>query len=148
MSCLSKIFTGVLNKGINKLCDENNVISDCQFGFRRGCSTTDASFVLHNLIQMTLNNRGRLYCAFVDLKKSFDSIYRNALLYKLFNLGIKGKTFRIIETEKYTCLGYVNMLGFHGNQCCDFQESKCTYKIKNISAVNYPRLLILVQNKS
>ena len=26
MSCLSKIFTGVLNKRINKWCDENNVI--------------------------------------------------------------------------------------------------------------------------
>ena len=97
MSCLSKISTGVLSKRINKWCDENNVISDCQFGFRKGCSTTDPSFVLHNLIQKTLNNRGRLYCAFVDLKKAFDSIYRNALWYKLFNLGIKGKTFRIIR---------------------------------------------------
>ena len=97
MSCLSKIFTGVLNKRINKWCEENNVISDCQFGFRKGCSTTDAIFVLHNLIQKTLNDRGRLYCAFVDLKKAFDSIYRNALWYKMFNLGIKGRTFRIIR---------------------------------------------------
>ena len=97
MSCLAKIFTGVLNKRINKWCDENNVISDCQFGFRKGCSTTDGSFVLHNLIQKTLNNRGLLYCAFVDLKKVFDSIYKDALWYKLLNLGIKGRTFRIIR---------------------------------------------------
>ena len=97
MSCLSKIFTGVLNKRINKRCDENNVISDCQFGFRKGCSTTDASFVLHNLIQKTQNNRGRLYCAFVELKKALNSLYRNALWYKLFNLGIKERTFRIIR---------------------------------------------------
>ena len=47
--------------------------------------------------EKTLNNRGRLYCAFVNLKKAFDSIYRNALWYKLFNLGIKGRTFRIIR---------------------------------------------------
>ena len=88
-----------MNKRINKWCwcEENNVISDCQFGFRKGCSTTDAIFVLYNLIQKMLNDRGRLYCAFVDLKKAFDSIYRNALWYKMFNLGIKGRTFRIIR---------------------------------------------------
>ena len=67
----------------------NNVISDCQFGFRKGCSTTDASFVLHNFIQKTLNNRGHLYCAFVDLKKAFDSNYRNALWYSCLTWELK-----------------------------------------------------------
>ena len=33
----------------------------------------------------------------MDLKKAFDSIYRNALWYKMFNLGNKGRTFRIIR---------------------------------------------------
>ena len=97
MSCLSKIFTGVLNKRVNAWCEEHNIISDSQFRFRKGCSTTDAIFVLHNLIQKILNDKKRLYCAFVDLKKAFDSIYRNALWYKLFNLGIKGKKLRIIR---------------------------------------------------
>lgn len=85
LSCLSKIFTCILNKRITKWCEDNNVMSDSQFGFRKGCSTTDAIFVLHTLIQKVLNDRKRLYCAFVDLKKAFDSIYRNALWYKVFN---------------------------------------------------------------
>ena len=75
LSCLSKIFTGVLNKRVNAWCEEHNIISDSQFGFRKGCSTTDAIFVLHKI----LNDKKRLYCPFVDLKKAFDSIYRNAL---------------------------------------------------------------------
>ena len=55
-------------------------LSDSQFGFRKGLSTVDAVFVLHNLIQSFINNKMRLPCAFIDLKKAFDSVYRNALI--------------------------------------------------------------------
>ena len=43
------------------------VISDSKFGFRRGRSTIDAIFLLQSLIQKVLNQKERLYCAFVDL---------------------------------------------------------------------------------
>ena len=42
---------------------------------------------------MFLNKRNRI----VDLKKALDSIYRNALRYKLFNFGIKGRTLRTVR---------------------------------------------------
>lgn len=54
-------------------------ISDAQFGFRKGFSTVGAVFALHSLIQHFLNNGTRFYCVFADLKKAFDSVYRNAL---------------------------------------------------------------------
>ena len=37
------------------------------------------------------------YCAFVDMKKASDKIYRNTLWLKLFEMGIAGKMFRIIK---------------------------------------------------
>lgn len=40
----------------------------------------------------------RLYCAFVDMRKCFDSIYRNGLWMKLYNMGINGKLLRIIRS--------------------------------------------------
>ena len=43
-------------------------------------------FDLHTLILHFMNMNARLPCAFVDLKKAFDSVYRNALWYKLFNM--------------------------------------------------------------
>ena len=97
VSCLSKLFTGILNKRIIDWAEENNVISDSQFGFRRGRSTTDAIFLLQSLIQKVLNQKGRLYCAFVDLQKAFDSVYLNGLWFKLYKLGIDGQLLRVIR---------------------------------------------------
>ena len=50
-SCLSKIYTGILNKRLSCWSAENDVISDAQFGFKKGFSTTDAIFSLHCLIE-------------------------------------------------------------------------------------------------
>ena len=60
VSCLSKLFTSILNKRIIDWSEEHNVISDSQFGFRRGRSTTDAIFLLQSLIQKVLNQKERL----------------------------------------------------------------------------------------
>ena len=46
LSCLSKLFTTVINKRISSYCDRYNTVSDAQFGFRKGSSTTDATFAL------------------------------------------------------------------------------------------------------
>ena len=94
VSCFSKIFTGVLNQRLTDWAENNDISSDSQFGFRRGRSTTDAVFVLHSVIQKVLSEKGRLYCAFVDLKKAFDSVY---LWYKLYKIGINGKMLKIIK---------------------------------------------------
>ena len=98
VSCFSKIFTGVLNK---RLTD----------GFRRGRSTTDAIFVLHAVVQKVLNEKGRLFCAFVDFQKAFDSVYLNGLWFKLFKLGINGKMLRIFKdmyNQVKTCVRACN----------------------------------------
>lgn len=97
VSCFSKIFTGVLNNRLNKWAENNDVLSDSQFGFRKGRSTTDAIFVLNAIIQKILNEKGRLFCAFIDLKKAFDSVYLNCLWYKLYKLAINAKMLRVIK---------------------------------------------------
>jgi hypothetical protein len=103
VSCFSKLFTIILNKRITSFCENNNIISDAQFGFRKGKSTEDALFILLNIVQHYLNENKRLYCVFVDLKKCFDTIYRNALWMKLYNLGVQSKLLRIIR-DMYTKL--------------------------------------------
>ena len=97
VSCLSKIFTSVLNKRIVTFCNDNNVISDAQFGFQKGKSTVDIIIILSSLVQKYLNENKRLYCVFVDFKKAFDCVYRNALWLKLYKQGIQGKLLRIIR---------------------------------------------------
>ena len=90
-SCISKLYTCVLNKRLSDWSEKNDIISDAQFGFKKGYSTTDAIFSLHCLVEHIINNGNKLYCAFTDMKKCFDGVNRNALWYKLFILGIKGE---------------------------------------------------------
>ena len=41
----------------------------CQMGLRTHHSTLYAIFVLHNAVQHCLNQKGSVYCAFVDYKR-------------------------------------------------------------------------------
>ena len=97
ISCFSNFFTGVLNNRIYKWAEENNIVSDAQFGFRQNKSTVDAISILNAAIRKILNNKGRLYCAFIDLRKAFDCVIRNALWYKIHRFGINAKLFSIIK---------------------------------------------------
>ena len=109
VSCFSKIFTGVLNNRIMKWAEENDILSDAQFGFRKNRSTVDAIFVLNAIINKMLNEKRRLYCAFVDLKTAFDHIYRNALWYKL---GVNLKMVRIVKnvySNVKSCIRHCNI---------------------------------------
>ena len=44
-----------------------------------------------------MSQNKRLYAAFIDFKKAFDSVYRKGLWYKLFGLGVNGRMLRIIQ---------------------------------------------------
>jgi len=96
VSGLSKVFMTILNTRIASYWEQWNVLSDAQFGFRKGRSTVDAQFMLLNLIQTLLNESKRLYCGFVDLKKAVECVNKNALWLKVFS-GIRGKVLRIVK---------------------------------------------------
>ena len=98
ISCLGKLFTSVLCNRLLEWDKTYNLITDAQFGFKPGYGTVDAIFVLQSIINRTLQNKGRLYCCFVDYKKAFDFVNRSSLWGKLMNIGIQGKMLGIIKS--------------------------------------------------
>ena len=113
MSCfVLKLFTTVT------FCDSNTCISDAQFGFKKGGSTVDAIFALDTLIKHYQNNNKRMYVECIDLNKCFDSMYRNALWFKLFNSGIQGKVLQIIRNMYQSVTSCVK----HCNSFSDYFE--------------------------
>ena len=73
----SKIYISVINKRITNWADENDKINEAQAGFRAGYSTIDNIFTLYATIQKyTSKRKGKLYVAFLDFKKAFDSVDR------------------------------------------------------------------------
>ena len=66
LSCFCKLFTSVLNNRLTEYIDELGIMGEEQTGIRHDYSTMDHVFVLKNVINLYLNKRKHLYCAFVD----------------------------------------------------------------------------------
>jgi hypothetical protein len=97
VNVVAKIFSLVLRNRINKFCENENVLNDSQFGFRDKRSTADCIFLLHAIIQKVLLNKCKLYCAFIDYEKAFDTVIHEALWIKLVQSGISCKIIKMIK---------------------------------------------------
>ena len=98
ISCVGKLFTAILNNRIQTYVEDEGLLNRCQSGFRKGQSTIDNIFVLHNLIEIVCKSKLSLYCAFIDLKQAFDKVWRIGLWQKLSKYNINGKCFRVIQS--------------------------------------------------
>ena len=96
-SIFSKIFSILLDTRLRKWAEDNNLLTDVQFGFRKQRSTIDCVFILQSIINKVLNNKQKLYCAFVDFRKAFDQVYRNGIWYKLFLSGSSSKMISMLR---------------------------------------------------
>ena len=79
LSCLGKLFTSILNNRLQLFTEKYDKISQNQAGSRKGFSTVDHIFALNMLINLVQNRRKKLFCAFVDLKRAFDTVWRDGL---------------------------------------------------------------------
>jgi hypothetical protein len=69
----------IINNRLKKWFVENDKITDAQFGFKADYSTADVIFILHSLIEKFINDEQKLFCCFIDFKKTYDLIDRNCL---------------------------------------------------------------------
>ena len=70
LSCISKIFTGIINKRLVSWTEKRKLFGYSQAGFREGKGTVDHIFVLRALAERYLSRkRGKFYCCFVDFSK-------------------------------------------------------------------------------
>lgn len=96
---LSKIYCCVLVNRLNFFAQMYHKISENQAGFKAGYSTIDNAFILKSIIDRILRNKRRkLYVAFVDFKKCFDTIDRQLLWNILKENGLKGNLFKAFKS--------------------------------------------------
>ncbi len=97
-SCLGKTFNAILSRRINDYLEDQNKISNHQAAFRKNYSTIDHIYTLKSIVnKYVLKNKSKLYCCFVDFRKAFDSVWRDAIFTKLRRLGIGGKYYDLIK---------------------------------------------------
>ena len=99
LSVISKLFSAVLTNRLQNWVEDNDKVCVEQAGFRREHSTVDHIFTLHAMITKLVygGGRGKLYVAFVDYQKAFDTVNRQSLWMVLAKLGISTKLIEMLK---------------------------------------------------
>ena len=96
-SCIAKLYSSILLGRLEKFAIKNKIIPPQQIGFRRGFRTADHVYLLKTLIEKIFHKNGKLYAAFIDFKKAYDTVNRAKLLNKLKEIGVSGIFLRNIK---------------------------------------------------
>lgn len=97
-SIFSKIFSLLLDNRLRKWAEESDLLSECQFGFRKQKSTVDCIYILQSIINKVIMGENRkLYCSFIDFRKAFDLVYRNGIWFKLITNGVSCKMVNMLQ---------------------------------------------------
>lgn len=108
LNASNKIFAKILNNRLQQWCESADLLHEEQAGFRPGYSTIDNIFNIMAIVQKYLTKpRGRIYIAFVDFSKAFDSIIHDHLWVSLLNNGIHGKFMNVIRSMYNSLLSCV-----------------------------------------
>ena len=94
-----------------KFVNNNELISENQIGFREKSRTSDHVFTLKSIIDHYKTKKKKVFAAFIDLRKAFDTVWREGLFYSLLNMNVPRKIFNMIysmyqDTQckiKFTC---------------------------------------------
>ena len=73
-----------------------------QFGFQEGVGCTEASFTIPETINHMLERGSKVLSCFIDVRKAFNTVWIDGILYKLFSeLGIGSRMWKVIK-DLYT----------------------------------------------
>ena len=116
LSNLDKIIEKLMHARLMRFLNENMILYNKQFGFRKGYSTTHAIIDLIENIENAIDNNKFACGLFIDLRKAFDTVDHGILLQKLYHYGIRGlsnnwfKSYLLERTQFVTLNGYKSEL--------------------------------------
>ena len=93
-----KIFEKVIYKRLYNFFTSKGVLTDSQFGFRKGYSTTHALHKSIDSVTKSLASNKHVLGIFIDLSKAFDTLDHDILLNKLNSYGIRGTALTLLKT--------------------------------------------------
>lgn len=85
----SKVFEKIVHKRLYDYLEKKNILSESQFGYRRGVSTVHAVHCLINHVRTALDRGESALVVFLDLAKAFDTVPHATLLQKMEHYGIR-----------------------------------------------------------
>ena len=96
LSQFSKILERLYYNRLGEFIENNEILNECQYGFRVNRSTNLALLELIEKITNATDEKKITIGVFVDLKKAFDTIDHNILI-KINSLWYTGKLYQMVE---------------------------------------------------
>ena len=98
LSQINKIFEKLIHARLMTFLNEHNLLSNSQFGFRKGHNTSHAINHLNEQVIKNLEKKKVCAILFIDLKAAFDTIDHKLLLEKLDHYGIRGNVLSLLTS--------------------------------------------------
>ena len=111
-STIGKLFATIILERIIQSKDRNRPDPINQLGFAKGAQTYDHILTLNTITSKYKKLRTPVYAVYVDFKKAFDSVCREALFLKLAKLGFTGNIFNVLQHMYKNSTGQIKLSGF------------------------------------
>ena len=111
-STIGKLFSTILLNRINQYKNTNKPDPINQLSFLKGAQTYDHILTFNTIISKYKKQKIPVYAVFVDFRKAFDSVCREALFVKLAKLGITGKIYDVLKHMYENSTGQIKLSGF------------------------------------
>ena len=114
---LCKVFEKILDKRLGEELERADVPSELQFAYRKNRGTLQANFILQEVISANRDLGKTVYVAFLDVRKCFNSIWHDGLLYKLICANVSPRiilTLRNLYREFHVKVKVQGELSSHG----------------------------------
>ena len=95
LSIVGKLYTTILNNRLSEWLKLNNKLVEEQGGFRKGRSASEQIFILKEVIQHRRKRRKKTFCCFLDIRKAYDTVFREGLWERMVGMGVGGKLWRV-----------------------------------------------------
>ena len=107
---MSKLFEKLLMLRFEETSIRNS-LNGLQHGFQKGMNCKMVSFIVQEVRNYCWEHDSPLNICYLDARSAFDMVWLNGLLYKLHELGIRGKPLRLISNSFNGCSSRVLLNG-------------------------------------
>ena len=98
LPAISKVMERIMYDQIYEYLDENSILSENQFGFRKSYSTASALLDCTNSWYVNMDRKMFNLVVLLDLKNAFDTVNHDILVQKLELYGITGNALAMIQS--------------------------------------------------
>eukprot|EP00798_Chlamydomonas_sp_ICE-L_P028053 gene28053-biopygen32006 len=105
LSVCSKVYTNVLIDRLKPTIEPTLHEAQCGFRASRGCA--DQLFTMRRICELSKAGRAPLFAAFVDYRKAFDSVNREAMWTLMAARGVDPHLVSLVKEMYNGCLGEV-----------------------------------------